>query len=142
VTRVQFGSGGSAIVVEDGFAADLHAMLERASRGVLSAMEAEADEVYLRVLGAWPEKTGRSRAEFFKGVRVEDRGAGEVIEVFIGNEREALDERGRPYLYFIRPRGGGPTLWSSLVQRPMAEAGDRLADELGPIVARSMMEAP
>ncbi|MCP4918274.1 MAG: hypothetical protein GY913_15300 [Proteobacteria bacterium] len=130
--KLKFGRGKVTVEIDDDIERMIRAGIEETAPGVLSGLEDIATEVGRSAQLRWPVKSGRSKAAFGFGGRLPRK---DLIEGYV--ENNATND-GFSYIYAIKPRGGGRSIWSSWVRTPMKRRGEQFAEELGPNIQKLM----
>lgn len=130
--KLKLGRGKVTVEVDDDLDRMLRRGLEETAPGVLTGLEDIATEVGRSAQMRWPVKSGRSRAAFGFGARLPRK---DLIEGYIDND---ATNNGFSYIYAIKPRGGGRSIWSTMVRTPMKRRGEQFAEDLGPNIQKLM----
>lgn len=129
--KLRYGSGIATIEMDDTMDRLVRRAIEVSQPGLVRRLEETAQRIHAETVARWPVRTGRSKAGLDWYMAIKEGGT----EI-----RAVISTGGVPYTFYVRPLSlyGGNTGWSEWVQRPMREAGAKLAIELGPIIARQL----
>lgn len=128
--RLTLGAGAVSVVVDEAFDALLRRALNQTVPGIADRLEETADGLYQQAFAAWPVRTGRSRAGLAREVRV----APDLSSV----RARLLNDV--DYAKFIRSNriSGSGSAFVELMRRPTEEAARDLAEDLRPIIERTL----
>lgn len=136
--RETLGSADDGVVVEhqlDGF---VRQAIDRTIPALAPRMRAERDRIFQAAFDRWPVRSGYSRRSLVRTEGLFSDVDGEAYDVGIGNDADYWK-----YVFTKREVFAGESkhAWTWLARRPMQEAGDVLAEELGADLLRMLGEA-